>query len=77
MLRTLLQAESLKRSSEAGGPAAEKGRRIPGGYRAFRLHTYVIPMTRLCGLGAIVALIAIHNLAVLGAVNWPSIWMFA
>jgi signal transduction histidine kinase len=28
-------------------------------------------------LGTIAVLIAIHNLAVLGAVNWPSVWMFA
>jgi signal transduction histidine kinase len=49
---------------------------VQGGRRAFRLHTYVIPITRLGGLAAIAALIAIHNLAVLGAVNWPSVWMF-
>ena len=34
-------------------------------------------MTRLCGLGAVAALIAIHNLAVLGEIGWPSVWAFA
>jgi signal transduction histidine kinase len=48
-----------------------------GGRKAFRLHTYVIPITRLGGLATITVLIAIHNLAVLGEVNWPSVWMFA
>lgn len=46
-------------------------------HRAFRLHTNVIPITRLYGLVTITVLIAIHNLAVLGQVNWPSVWTFA
>jgi signal transduction histidine kinase len=77
MPRTLLRTESAQRSSPASSPAAETWRRVEGGRRAFRLHTYVIPVTRLCGLGTIAVLIAIHNLAVLGEVNWPSVWMFA
>jgi signal transduction histidine kinase len=48
-----------------------------GDHRAFRLHTNVIPITRLYGLVTITVLIAIHNLAVLGQVNWPSVWTFA
>jgi two-component system sensor histidine kinase RpfC len=48
-----------------------------GGRRAFRLHVSVIPLTRFAGLGTITALIAIHNLAVLGDVTWPSVWTFA
>jgi signal transduction histidine kinase len=50
---------------------------IAGGRKAFRLHTHVIPLTRLGGLGAITALIAIHNVAVSGDVNWQSVWTFA
>jgi signal transduction histidine kinase len=36
----------------------------------------VIPYTRIGGLATVLALIAIHNLAVLGEVNWPSVWAF-
>jgi len=49
---------------------------VQEGRRAFRLHTHVIPATRLGGLGIVTVLIAIHNLAVRGEVNWPSVWMF-
>jgi signal transduction histidine kinase len=64
MPRALNQSGSPQPSSNAGR-------------RAFRLHTYVIPITRLGGLGIITVLIAIHNLAVLGTVNWASVWTFA
>src|SRR5438105_1530983 len=57
--------------TESPQPSSNAGR------RSFRLHTYVIPITRLGGLGIITALIAIHNVAVLGTVNWPSVWTFA
>ncbi|MBZ5675706.1 MAG: hypothetical protein LAP61_15805 [Acidobacteriia bacterium] len=61
---------SLNRTGSAQ-PSSKAGR------RAFRLHTYVIPITRLGGLGTITALLAVHNLAVLGTVNWTSVWTFA
>ena len=51
--------------------------RTNAGRRAFRLHTYVIPITRLNGLGIISILIALHNLAALGTINCPSVWAFA
>src|ERR1044071_7447049 len=63
-------------SHDTGRSESKKTRGIEGGRRAFRLHTYVIPVTRLCGLAAVTALIAVHNLAVLGDMNWPSLWTF-
>jgi signal transduction histidine kinase len=60
---------SIQNGSEI--PITESGR------KAFHLHTHVIPLTRLAGLATITALIAVHNLAVLGDANWPSVWTFA
>ena len=34
-------------------------------------------MTRLCGLGVVTALVAMHNLAILGRMNWTSVGTFA
>jgi signal transduction histidine kinase len=72
-----IQSGSKQRPPDAGSREAAGWQPAEGGRRAFRLHTYVIPITRLGGLGTITVLIAIHNLAVLGEVNWPSVWTFA
>jgi len=61
----------------SGDRIAEKTGRVERGRKAFRLHCSVIPITRLGGLGIITVLIAIHNLAVLGEVNWSSVLTFA
>jgi signal transduction histidine kinase len=45
--------------------------------RAARLHTTVIPATRLAGLTAVCALMPLHNAAVLGDPRWSSVGAFA
>jgi signal transduction histidine kinase len=72
----VLRTGFARRPTRAG--SATKGwQPNEGGRRAFRLHTSVIPVTRLGGLAIIAILIAIHNLAVQGRVNWPAVWTFA
>ena len=44
--------------------------------RAARLHTMVIPATRLAGLAVVAALMPLHNAAVLGAPQWTSVEAF-
>lgn len=45
--------------------------------RAVRLHTTVIPTTRLVGLAVVTALIPLHNAAVFGDPRWSSMGAFA
>jgi signal transduction histidine kinase len=45
--------------------------------RAVRLQTMVIPATRLAGLAVVVALMPLHNAAVLGTPEWSSVGAFA
>jgi signal transduction histidine kinase len=41
-----------------------------------RLHTRVIPATRLAGLAVVAALIPLHNAAFLGSPQWTAAWSF-
>lgn len=75
-LPIFLHPQSARRTPQAGNLAMEKPR-ADSGRRASRLHCHVIPITRIGGLGIVTALIAIHTLAVLGAVDWTAVWTFA